>query len=91
MNEWWNSASSEKQYPLRYSVVSPDYAIDISLAAFTENQTKKIIGREFWYGFGSVTGSINGQEQHGWAYLAPLGRKKPHSGRLSDIEKQNTH
>ena len=76
VEKWWSSPASEKQYPLHYTVVSRGHGIDISLAAFTENQTKKIAGQEFWYGFGSMTGTIDGQEQHGWAYLAPLGENR---------------
>ena len=76
MDKWWSGSASGRQYPLDYSVVTPDSTVNVTVAAFTAKQTKKIAGREYWYGFGSVSGTIDGEEQRGWAYMAPLGKVK---------------
>ena len=73
MDNWWKSESSNKKYPLSYTVVVPPYSIDLAIKAFKEDQVKKIAGKEYWYGFGSVTGTIQDAPQNGWAYISPLG------------------
>lgn len=74
--KWWTGRSSQKKYPLRYAVTIPDEEIDLTITSCKEDQTTTIGGREYWYGFGSVSGTIRKEQQSGWAYLAPLGSPK---------------
>ncbi|MBN1307391.1 MAG: hypothetical protein JXA18_05705 [Chitinispirillaceae bacterium] len=73
LHRWWKSELSNNKYPLSYTVVAPHYPMTLAITAFKKNQIKKISGKEYWYGFGSVTGTIHDEPQHGWAYISPLG------------------
>jgi hypothetical protein len=71
----WTSAKTNRKYPLGYRIRAPQDSIDLSVTALKSDQTRKIAGKEYWYGFGKVTGTIGGRKQTGWGYLAPLGRQ----------------
>lgn len=73
-SEWWTSGTSKKRYPLHFLVHAPQDSIELSVTALKSDQTRTIAGKEYWYGFGKVTGTIRGMPQNGWGYLAPLGR-----------------
>lgn len=73
VTDWWKSVETKKKYPLTYAVTASQQNIALTVKALKPDQKKNIAGKEFWYGFGSVTGSIDGADQRGWAYLAPLG------------------
>jgi len=68
----WCSAASGKHYPLSFSISADRHAINISIRALKAKQVKDIGGKEFWFGFGTVEGTLDGELQKGWAYIAPL-------------------
>ena len=67
---------SNKKYPLEYSVVVRKYSMNLEIRAFSGKQIKKIAGKEYWIGFGDVTGTIAEKSQNGWAYISPLGSEE---------------
>ena len=71
--EWWTNKRSNKKYPISVQIVIPEEKTDLIIKALKEDQVKEIAGKEYWYGFGSLEGTLNNEKQIGWAFLSPLG------------------
>jgi hypothetical protein len=70
VTDQWESTTG-KRFPTGFSVGAQPQGIELTIKALTPDQSTTVAGKEYWYGFGSVQGTIRGENQEGWAYSAP--------------------
>ncbi len=70
VTDQWESTTG-KRFPTGFFVRAQSQGIELTIKALTPDQSTTVAGKEYWYGFGSVQGTIGGENQEGWAYIAP--------------------